>query len=347
MPSNDVAHYEQFLRERPWLEESGFCLTVVEPVTAAVEVIDVAARMGREVRASEAGERPTPYDEGGPGYGGTFLAALVEGRVMLFEDEGLQGSRPEVLRWLSDRARAWSLFWNVERDCSLSYAVYGHVLTALEPSDPSRRWGKDPAALDEELQVLVAATEADDDWRPAAMAAVERCGGARFDQAWLDRATTFVIDREHPPDPRPPGGIGYDDPDLDARLRVAPPELQSSIIVDLLHDLAERYDLAEEPVVGRIFDRLPGLVEDYDDALMREFVTLGAQLSAAWDAERGDDITHSGPAWSRMQAANTFRAVLLPPGAWGSGLDAFASASYALGEDWPDVRARIRARLTR
>jgi Family of unknown function (DUF6461) len=347
VPSSDVAHYEQFLSERPWLEESGFCWTVVEPVTAALGVIDVASRMGREVRPLEAGQQPIPYDEGGPGYGSIFVAAAVDGRVMLFEEEGLQGSRPEVLRWLSDGARACSLFWNVERDCSLSYAVYGQVVTALEPIDPSRRWGKDPAALDGELQVLLAATEADDDWRPVAMAVVERCGGVRLDQEWLGRAPTFAIDREHPPDPRPPGGIGYSDPDLDARLRLAPPELQASIVVDLLHDLAERYDLAEEPVIGRIFDRLPALLGDYDDALMREIVTLGAQLSADWDAERGDQITRSGPAWSRMQAANAFRAVLLPHGAWGSGLDAFASASYALGEDWPAVRAQIRARLTR
>lgn len=57
----------------------------------------------------------------------------VDGVVIAFEDNGFQGSLGDVLRRLSARGRAASMFWNVNALTRLSFARDGEVLVGFEP----------------------------------------------------------------------------------------------------------------------------------------------------------------------------------------------------------------------
>lgn len=346
---DDIVHYEQFLSERPWLAEGGFCWTAVEPVTKPLGEAEVASRFGLEVQRLDPGQLSGDPYEDSETFGWIVKVGAVDHRIIVFEDNGIQGTRPEVLRWLSDGARAWSVYWNVNRNGRFCYAVYGSVVTELELDSPERRWGKDPHALDLELEVLPPNGDDDEfvDWRAPGMALVERCSGVRLTTDWLDQAAVYGIKREYPPDPRPPlDGIGYDEPDLDARMRLAPRGLQVAILSDVLCDLAERFDLASEPVIQESLRRLPGLFDEYDNDLMREFAALGQELFTAWEAERAEEPDSSGPAWCRLQAGNAFHAAIGAGSPFGEPMNVLRGAHQALADDWPALRSAIRARLT-
>lgn len=66
---------------------------------------------------------------------GRFWVAVlaVEGAVLAVEDNGFQGTRAQVLRALSQRGRAASMFWNVNAVTRLSLAEHGEIVASFEP----------------------------------------------------------------------------------------------------------------------------------------------------------------------------------------------------------------------
>lgn len=69
--------------------------------------------------------------------------------VLVVEDNGHQGARPEVLRRVSTRSEALSAFWNAQGCARFSYAVNAEVCTSFEAIMPSYRDGVRPDALEE------------------------------------------------------------------------------------------------------------------------------------------------------------------------------------------------------
>jgi hypothetical protein len=69
--------------------------------------------------------------------------------VLVVEDNGDQGSRPEVLRRVSARSEALSAFWNAQGRTRFSYAVDTEVRTSFEAIMPDYRDGARPDALEE------------------------------------------------------------------------------------------------------------------------------------------------------------------------------------------------------
>lgn len=66
---------------------------------------------------------------------GRFWVAVlaVEGAVLAVEDNGFQGTQAQVLRALSRRGRAASMFWNVNAVTRLSLAEHGEIVASFEP----------------------------------------------------------------------------------------------------------------------------------------------------------------------------------------------------------------------
>src|SRR5690349_21293805 len=129
MPGEAVQRYEQLLRRTAL--DVAMCWTVVEPVTAPVTVEEVVRRLGGDA-STIALSGPDEVPDGAT----VFHLHPVGSAVTLLEVNDHQGSRVEVLRRLSDGARAHSAFWNVNAVSRLSYAVYGKVLAAFEALEP-------------------------------------------------------------------------------------------------------------------------------------------------------------------------------------------------------------------
>lgn len=69
--------------------------------------------------------------------------------VLVVEDNGHQGSRPEVLRRVSARSEVVSAFWNAHGCTRFSYAVDAKVRTSFEAIMPTFRDGEQPDALEQ------------------------------------------------------------------------------------------------------------------------------------------------------------------------------------------------------
>lgn len=69
--------------------------------------------------------------------------------LLIVEDNGYQGARPEVLRRVSRGTEAISAFWNVNALTRFSYAADGEVRTSFEALMPEIRQGTHPDCLED------------------------------------------------------------------------------------------------------------------------------------------------------------------------------------------------------
>jgi hypothetical protein len=308
MSSDAVERYREFLRATAL--DTALCWTVVEPVTRPVTIEEVVRRLGGDPSTIA----PSAPDEVPPGHT-AFHLHPAGSAVALLEVNDYQGSRPEVLRRLSDGARVHSAFWNVNAVSRLSYAVYGKVLASFEALPPP----EDPGPLDGDLDDLFTG----DDWQAALLAVVERRTGVVLDD-WVSRPHPVAVLPPVPFDPQPPGFLGAADPDLDALLRLAPERARRAALRLLVSGVAATFDLADEPAVRAVVDALKtGFAED----------ELHYQ---ALDGLQGGDR-------QRRQALAAIQLAVAPPGHWQDPLDAFYLASVALAERWPELRRQVRA----
>lgn len=88
------------------------CWTVAQPLGVALTVEDVASRLAGDPDVLEVLDLSEAY-EIGPNDGWVLHLDQVGPAVTIFEDNGFQGARPEVLRALSVDAKVHSAWWNV------------------------------------------------------------------------------------------------------------------------------------------------------------------------------------------------------------------------------------------
>ncbi|ACZ86043.1 DUF6461 domain-containing protein [Streptosporangium roseum] len=328
--------YADFLQRNPYVAQAT-CWIVVQPVTAPLSVETIAERLGGRAEDLEY-EPDDDVDEAD--YEGAFYISQDGASFVVFEDNGYQGTRPEVLRQLSDSARVVSLFWNVNANTMLHYAVYGTVVTALDPMFPGRRWGKDPHALDAELAVL------DEDhgpggWRAGAMAVVEAVTGVRLDLPDAG-APRLLLEETLPEDPHPPSTLGQVDPDLDVRLRLAPEPVQAKVVRHVVAVCVEATGLADESLVRDALDRLvTGHSAEQAAADLRPL--LARLMDDRRDAE-GEVLPNDHPVSCRHWAARALETALRGH-RWSDRLDALVNAPTILGETWPPLRSRLKAMI--
>ena len=327
MASETVEYYRNLLVERPWYAE-GLSWTVIRPAGAAVTVDEVMRRLRAE---------PVTVDDAT----GPFLVAhlrQVGSDVVMVQGNGSEGSRREVLRWLSDRARVYNVDWTINGNGSITYAVYGSVLTWIDKNNPDRRHGTHPDALDDALADLREARRCRDaeEWpatrlasEAAALATVESSTRIRLEAEWVDdltgpQWTTVLLDRI-PPDPRAPGHFGIDDPDLDARLRGAPEAVWRKAVAAGLRRLLAAFTVSDEALATAVI----GAVERGEPA-DRDLQT-GAFRLAATPRPGGRFI---GPAFHE--------AIKAPHG---DPINSLSSVRAALDNEWPAFRRSLLADL--
>lgn len=149
------------------------CLTIVSGMSSDDAVRAVGADPTRPV---------TPEERSGvDGLGYVSVAGLEEATsdkaVVLIEDNGWEGSRPEVLKRLSKKGKAAAVFWNVNGMVIFTCARRGKVLASLELPDADLD-GDVPATLRRVLE------RAPEDTDPVALALMlaERFSGVALQQ---------------------------------------------------------------------------------------------------------------------------------------------------------------------
>jgi uncharacterized protein DUF6461 len=167
-----------------WVEDgerlSAACFTAVVGVEADEAVTRLGGLLETERRATFA-EAFNPYpdaqyvvfDEVAPG-------------VLLAENNGWEGSRPELAQALSRGGRLAGVYWSVNADMSFVYAVDGVLLTRFDPLLVEQPWaGAEPRALDGLVADLPFGADAP---RAASFALLERLTGMSVGLEWLDAA---------------------------------------------------------------------------------------------------------------------------------------------------------------
>ncbi|MEU8301710.1 DUF6461 domain-containing protein [Micromonospora sp. NPDC048909] len=344
MTDEDVARYRRLLDVHPEatiaLVES-LCWTVIQPLTKPVSVPEIARRLGAD---PDEIEHQTVWGDT-PDW--AVHLDQVGSAVVMVERFGSEGSRDEVLRWLSDGAIVHSSWWGINARGSFSYAAFGRLLTRLEDIDDDQPSGEQPTALDEDRAALRGL--ADDLLSSSAqLALVERRTGIRLDAAWLDEPHPMVVLRRPiPDDPRPPGIFAPEDPDLAALLFIAGEPAHRTAVRWVLGLLADEHGLRDEPVVGAILD---ALTHDWptreaawaDIRVMQLRLQEEARTGATGFPER-ERLTR------RFFAGLAFaETVGAPDGRLGRPATLYY-AKQALGKRWPTIRAELwrRARSER
>lgn len=183
---------------RAWFADSAtypiaMCWAVVSPVRVPVTVEEVAVRLGGDPADLDVLELTEAY-EVRPSRGFVLHLDQVGSRVTVFENNGFQCGRPEVLRNLSAHAEVVSAYWTVNLDSALSYATNGELLTVLEGLEPSRRSGTRVDALDSYLADLhEALADPAIDFRAGLLAVIEHCSGVRLDPEWFRHPHEAII----------------------------------------------------------------------------------------------------------------------------------------------------------
>ncbi|MEO3873678.1 DUF6461 domain-containing protein [Nonomuraea sp. B12E4] len=213
-PAADLReHYRKLMNSTRWLG-IGMCWTAVVPDDGRALTLDqVAARLAGNTpyRLHE----PATLDAIGPpehdayplfvgGFGST---------TVLFEWDYI-GASPNVLRRLSEGARVYSTWWNVNSNNLLSFAAGGEPVLAIDALFPGRQEHHAGLAQWPELQAITdffAAPASDDpdeeededdlddradyDWRATCLAVIDRTTGARLTREWLEQSHPYVTVR--------------------------------------------------------------------------------------------------------------------------------------------------------
>ncbi|WP_328795955.1 DUF6461 domain-containing protein [Halosaccharopolyspora lacisalsi] len=143
MGSDEV---ERFRWIRSSAVQDAGCLTLVRsPDTAGVAaafgaVLDRARGWGFDEFCEESFARFEQH---------SMIAVRSRGNwTLVAEENGFEGSRPEVLCRVSAGTEAVSVFWNVDAETEFNHAVGGEVRTSFEALFPDQRAGTDPDALE-------------------------------------------------------------------------------------------------------------------------------------------------------------------------------------------------------
>ncbi|MFU8855117.1 DUF6461 domain-containing protein [Micromonospora sp. SL1-18] len=254
--------------------------------------------------------------------------------VVMFQPNGFEGARREVLRWLSDGVRVHNVDWTINGNGGISYAVYGKVLAWVDKNDPGRRHGEQPDVLDNDLDGLREARRRWDagdlagaDFDAEAMALVERRTGVRLDVGWVDAFEELgeaVMIGDIPSDPTPPGRLGYKDPDLDARMRSASEPTRRAALT-----------LAARALAGRFTFNDPEAVASTVDSIERGVLLAPEMRTRMFRSQ----ATGDGDARS---AVHGLYAATAAPGQHGDEpLDLLNAATYAIPDEWPRLRQTI------
>ncbi|MGP4102071.1 DUF6461 domain-containing protein [Nonomuraea sp. KM90] len=193
-------HYRHLRTSHPWLDEA-MCWTVVVPDSGrAFNLDEIAVRLsgGTPYQLHE----PASFTAAGPPTEDAYpvLVDWCGTAAMLLEIDYL-GSVPSVLQRLSQGARAYSAWWNVNLHNRLSFAAGGELILAIDAFFPGTSEDYPGIGQWPELQAMtdffVEFEERDEDydWIAAWLAVIEQTTGARLTSEWLEQAHPYITVR--------------------------------------------------------------------------------------------------------------------------------------------------------
>jgi Family of unknown function (DUF6461) len=289
-----------------------------------------------------------------------LLVRTVGDRVLAVENNGYEGSRPEVLREVTAPGAAMvSVFWNVSAD-RVSVAGDGALLVAFEGLFPEQRQGTAPDSLLPLLRDLGYRTDAEPDyvdhaWKARALALLDALTGVRVTEDVL--AGPWRAARLHPlPEDLPPRGGGsqhfvrHQDPEVAAALDAAAGDaaLLRRAAVAAARATVAVADAADEPLLADALARAAagrtGAVDRRSPLgrLLGAYVAGGRRAGMRSALSRGDAAVNLRDMW-RLRAGNAVRAALAPDplvAAW----EAASEGGVYLPQGAP-VRAALLAAL--
>jgi Family of unknown function (DUF6461) len=234
-----------------WLREA-FCITLVRGLDEAELLRRIGGERGepRTLTAAEAGRLAGSLRAG---YPQIVLATRIGGWTVAVEDNGWEGSRPEVLRVLSRGTQAVSVYRNVNALGYFSDAVDGELLVQFELLFPQRRWGSRPDAL--LAQMRGAGLDPDAPEPPggqveaAALALAERVTGVHLDPEVLEGPLVGVEVAPLLDDPPEFFSLAAEDAELAAAIDRASPERRRRAAASAARKAVELARLDRDPVV--------------------------------------------------------------------------------------------------
>ena len=252
------------------------------------------------------------------------LLRRVDDMVIVVENNGYEGSRPEVLRRLP--GTVVSVFWNVEAVTRFTYVVDGTVVTDFEALFPESRTGSDPDAISAQMADLNWDYE-EADTESVMLALAARLTGFVLAPEHLDGPMVRVALLPWPQDQPDRILPQYDpltssDPVLSYALQAASDADRRSAARAAVAVAADAAGMADDPAVRSVVDGTAG------------------------DPERTvlDDLARElGPReqWPRFRAVEAARAALRPD-ALAAAFGAVTEATYGVQAARGDGRA-VRA----
>ncbi|OJF15790.1 DUF6461 domain-containing protein [Couchioplanes caeruleus] len=326
------------------------CYTVIQPVVRPFGVEEVARRLGADPAALRRGEPDiADFDRDEC----LYLIGPIGSAVVMVEYNGYQGSRPEVLRWLSDGARVHNAFWNVNGVNDLSCAVYGRVQASWSIDFPDECQGSDPTAFDGDLDELVAMAAPGDDgfgyagyWQSGMMAFIERRTGVVLTEEWFDSPQYVLVAPPIPSDPSSPSRLV--DADTDSVLRLAPDPVRRAALGWLLEELARTAELDGEPAVRDGIAALRAgrlLGGEAERAVYDVRDRMSAAADGVWAAADGAGTTGQRDARVVREQAGWAFTGLLCHAHGADPLDGLDHVRNAFGDRWDEIRKELRSRL--
>ncbi|WP_214103664.1 DUF6461 domain-containing protein [Acrocarpospora catenulata] len=283
---------------------SQFCLTWCEEH----DLDEVARRFGADVETGLWADEDD-IEELEEEYPAELLQLVAVGDwTVALEPGGFQGSRSVVMEALSVGTRAFSVYWNVELDSAVSYAVDGVVRTTFDLVEVEGRTGADPSALDPLLrEVGLRAGLTVPELKARSLALGERLSGALLIPDWL-RHPRYVFKIVNPlPDELVPFAYRYprapflDEPEFARILADPSPSMAAAVTrqvaVTVIAIAAIEDPLAEE--VLRLLDhgeRSTGERERLRELLIQDAGALMEQAKLLGDGLEAERLTLAGKA---------------------------------------------------
>lgn len=286
-----------------WLGEA-YCLTFVR----GLEEREVLRRFGGDLATLEPRTLEEVDDRQQSLYGG-YAAVLSVARVsewaVAVEMNGFQGIRPEVIRALSARTTAVSVFRSVNMDSTLAYAVDGELLTYFQDmvSGPE---GSRPDALVPHLRDIgldpgMSPSDVDARTDELALALVDRLTGVHLTPDALVGAlpsADFVPFLEEPY-PLEWEHLALPDSELALAVQRACPAQQRAAAVSEARRQAELAGVAPEPLVAQALSAAergePSAVTN-ESPLGRMIRRWNVEARTAEYQQIGDERADPGPA---------------------------------------------------